>query len=84
MFHKVSALRTGLLSAALLASAAIAAPAAAEGEVNIYSYRQPFLIEPLLEAFTKETGIKTNVIFASDGLAERNGSHLGSTTAWRA
>ncbi|MBC2858110.1 MULTISPECIES: Fe(3+) ABC transporter substrate-binding protein [Stappia] len=71
MFHKVSALRTGLLSAALLASAAIATPAAAEGEVNIYSYRQPFLIEPLLEAFTKETGIKTNVIFAADGLAER-------------
>ena len=71
MFHKVSALRSGLLSAALLASAAIATPAAAEGEVNIYSYRQPFLIEPLLEAFTKETGIKTNVIFAADGLAER-------------
>lgn len=71
MFHKVSALRTGVLSAALLASAAIATPAAAEGEVNIYSYRQPFLIEPLLEAFTKETGIKTNVIFAADGLAER-------------
>ena len=71
MLHKVSALRTGVLSAALLASAAIATPAAAEGEVNIYSYRQPFLIEPLLEAFTKETGIKTNVIFAADGLAER-------------
>nr|WP_244501832.1 Fe(3+) ABC transporter substrate-binding protein [Stappia sp. ES.058] len=46
-------------------------PAAAEGEVNIYSYRQPFLIEPLLDAFTKETGIETNVIFASKGLGER-------------
>ncbi|WP_186397007.1 Fe(3+) ABC transporter substrate-binding protein [Stappia sp. TSB10GB4] len=71
MFHKVPLLRTGVLSAALLASAAIATPAFAEGEVNIYSYRQPFLIEPLLEAFTNETGIKANVIFAADGLAER-------------
>ncbi len=41
------------------------------GEVNIYSYRQPFLIQPMLDAFSKETGIKTNVIFASKGLIER-------------
>ncbi|MBN9668981.1 Fe(3+) ABC transporter substrate-binding protein [Roseibium aggregatum] len=47
------------------------APAFAEGEVNIYSYRQPDLIKPLLEAFTSETGVKTNVIFASKGLGER-------------
>ncbi len=47
------------------------AQAEAAGEVNIYSYRQPFLIEPLTEAFTEQTGIKTNVIFASKGLAER-------------
>jgi len=41
------------------------------GEVNIYSYRQPYLINPLLDEFTKETGIKTNVIFAEKGLIER-------------
>ena len=41
------------------------------GEVNIYSYRQPYLIDPLLAEFTKETGIKTNVIFAQKGLIER-------------
>lgn len=40
-------------------------------EVNIYSYRQPQLIKPLLEAFTEKTGIKTNVIFAKKGLIER-------------
>ncbi len=58
--------------AALLASAfTSAAPAMAEGEVNIYSYRQPFLIQPLLDAFTAETGVKTNVIYASKGLSER-------------
>ncbi|ODS00129.1 iron ABC transporter substrate-binding protein [Methyloceanibacter methanicus] len=43
----------------------------AAGEVNIYSFRQPYLIEPLLEEFSEETGIKTNVIFASKGLIER-------------
>ena len=41
------------------------------GEVNIYSYRQPFLVEPLFEAFTRDTGIKVNVVFAREGLVER-------------
>ncbi len=45
--------------------------AQAAAEVNIYSYRQPFLIEPLLDAFTQETGIQTNVVFAKTGLTER-------------
>jgi iron(III) transport system substrate-binding protein len=45
--------------------------ARAAGEVNIYSYREPGLINPLLAAFTKETGIKTNVVFATNGLIER-------------
>ena len=40
-------------------------------EVNIYSYRQPQLIDPLLKAFTDKTGIKTNVVYAADGLNER-------------
>lgn len=60
-------------AAALLATSVSHIPARAEapGEVNIYSYRQPYLIEPLLEEFSAETGIKTNVIFASKGLIER-------------
>lgn len=41
------------------------------GEVNIYSYRQPYLIEPLLKEFTEQTGIKVNVVFADKGLIER-------------
>ena len=48
-----------------------AGAAQAEGEVNIYSYRQPELIQPLMDAFTKETGIKTNVLFLDKGLVER-------------
>ena len=40
-------------------------------EINIYSHRQPFLINPFLEAFTAETGIKTNIVYSKTGLAER-------------
>ena len=40
-------------------------------ELNIYSHRQPFLINPFLEAFTKKTGIKTNVVYSTKGLAQR-------------
>jgi iron(III) transport system substrate-binding protein len=49
----------------------LAAPASAQGEVNIYSYREPQLIDPLLKAFTEKTGIRTNVVYASAGLNER-------------
>ncbi len=45
--------------------------ALAAGEVNVYSYRQPTLVKPLFEAFTKNTGIKVNVLFAKKGLVER-------------
>jgi iron(III) transport system substrate-binding protein len=40
-------------------------------EVNIYSYRQPFLIDPITEKFTEETGIKVNIIYAKSGIAEK-------------
>ncbi|MFT5716767.1 MAG: iron(III) transport system substrate-binding protein [Oleiphilaceae bacterium] len=40
-------------------------------EVNVYSYRQPFLIQPIFDAFTKESGIDVNVVFAKKGLSER-------------
>lgn len=43
----------------------------AADEVNIYSYRQPFLIKPVVEQFTQATGIKVNVVFAKKGLVER-------------
>jgi iron(III) transport system substrate-binding protein len=51
--------------------AASIAQAAEPSEVNVYSYRQPYLINPLFKAFTEETGIKVNVIFAEKGLIER-------------
>jgi iron(III) transport system substrate-binding protein len=45
--------------------------AVAEGVVNVYSYRQPPLVEPLFEAFTAKTGIAVKMIFAEKGLIER-------------
>lgn len=45
--------------------------AQASEEVNIYSYREPGLIEPLLDSFTKKTGIKVNMVYAKSGLIER-------------
>lgn len=87
MFSSRSALiRRGVffgLASALIAASTLStsfpfsSPAKAEDKsatekvVNIYSYRQPFLIEPLLKKFTEDTGIETKVIFAKKGLIER-------------
>ncbi len=60
-------------TAALLGITAIAASPtfANSNQVNIYSYRQPELIAPVLDAFTKETGIETRVLNLKDGMVER-------------
>ena len=63
-------MRSLLLTLALATSSFTSSFAQAE-QVNIYSFRQPFLIEPILAEFTKETGIKTKIIFAKDGLIQR-------------
>jgi len=54
-----------------LAALAFSPVAQADGEVNIYSYREPQLIDPLIKAFTEKTGIKANVVYAGSGLNER-------------
>ena len=54
-----------------IATLAVAPATEADGEVNLYSYRQPFLINPILEAFTAETGIKVNTVHAKKGIVER-------------
>jgi iron(III) transport system substrate-binding protein len=59
----------GALMLSLLAG--LSGAALAQGEINIYSHREPGLIDPLLKAFTEKTGIKTNVVYASAGLNER-------------
>ncbi|MCF6435402.1 MULTISPECIES: Fe(3+) ABC transporter substrate-binding protein [Pseudoalteromonas] len=56
---------------AVLFTTLVCTPVMADEEVNIYSFRQPFLIQPILDKFTAQTGIKTNVVFAKKGLIER-------------
>lgn len=45
--------------------------ASAEQVVNVYSYRQPTLIQPLFDSFTARTGIDVRAVFADNGLVER-------------
>ena len=56
-----------LLTALVVSSASLVSAT----ELNIYSHRQPFLINPFLVAFTDKTGIKTNVVYSTKGLAQR-------------
>ena len=60
-----------LAKIAAVALVALPTAAAAAEEVNVYSYRQPFLVKPLFDAFTKETGVAVNVVFAKKGLVKR-------------
>jgi iron(III) transport system substrate-binding protein len=55
----------------LLATTFLAAAPALADEVNIYSHRQPELVQPLLDAFTRDTGITVNVAFVDKGMVER-------------
>ncbi len=56
---------------ALLATSLLAAVPALADEVNVYSHRQPELVQPLFDAFTKQTGITVNVAFIGSGMVER-------------
>src|SRR5690349_1787791 len=61
------------LSLAVLGAVTFAASSAMaqSGEVNVYTYRETKLVQPLFEAFTRDTGVKVNVISASSGLEQR-------------
>ena len=64
--------RTLAFSILALCCAALAtSDASAEGVVNVYSYRQPQLVEPLFKAFQEKTGIEVKMVFAEKGLIER-------------
>lgn len=60
-------LLAGSVSSAFLLPAA----ALADGEVNLYTTREPGLIQPLIDVFTKASGITVNTVFVKDGLPER-------------
>lgn len=60
-----------ILTVSAIAACIMTSTAMAADEVNVYSYRQPFLVEPMFKEFTQQTGIKVNVKFAKKGLAEK-------------
>ncbi|MBW8183388.1 Fe(3+) ABC transporter substrate-binding protein [Shewanella nanhaiensis] len=56
---------------AVLGFVCFASVANAADKLTVYSYRQAFLIDPILNDFTKETGIDVDVVFSKKGIAER-------------
>ena len=72
MFRRFESSRAAAVFALTIALAAIGGVnSQAQQTLNLYTTREPGLIQPLLDAFTKSTGIKVNSIFLKDGLAER-------------
>ena len=55
----------------LLATVASAVGLPALADVNVYTTRQPGLIQPVIDAFTAQTGIAVNLAFVEEGLVER-------------
>lgn len=72
---KVISFKTALLASVFMAGAAQAT------ELNIYTTREPALLQPLLDSFTTNSGIKVNTVFLKDGLAERVLSEGASSPA---
>ena len=68
---KKSIILADILMAAGLLLGAGSLASAQEQQVSLYTTREPGLIKPLLEAFTKASGVKVNAIFFKDGMAER-------------
>jgi iron(III) transport system substrate-binding protein len=63
--------RNTALAAFIASLTGLTSSLASAEEVNIYSYREQELIQPVLKEFTSATGIKTNLIYAKEGLIER-------------
>jgi len=74
-------LRAALMGGAVAISAASTGAAVQADEVNIYTTREPGLIQPLLDAYTEKTGIKVNTVFLKDGMPERVASEGESSPA---
>lgn len=73
---------SGVLRITLAQAAVLAGLGAAHAqELNLYTSREPGLVEPLLEAFTQSTGVTVNTVFLKDGLAERVASEGESSPA---
>lgn len=77
MHHSLT-LRRALLTGSFLLAGATGALA---DELNLYTSREPKLIEPLLAAFTEKTGVTVNTVYLKDGVAERVAAEGDSSPA---
>ncbi len=68
---RIKRLTLPLLRGAALAGLTAACAVVSASEVNLYTTREPGLIQPLLNEFTNDSGIKVNTVFVKDGLLER-------------
>jgi iron(III) transport system substrate-binding protein len=59
------------LRSLLLAIVACAVALPALADVNIYTTREPGLIQPVMNAFTAATGVTVNLAFLEEGIVER-------------
>lgn len=71
MLKIMNVVNSTVIASTLILFSLLAFNANAEEEVNVYSYRQPFLVKPLFDQFTDDTGIKVNVVFSKKGMSER-------------
>jgi iron(III) transport system substrate-binding protein len=63
--------RASVVGATLAMALGSGSALAQSAEVNLYTSREQRLIQPVLDAFTKDTGIKVRVIYAQNGIEER-------------
>lgn len=80
-FTQVASQSRAAFLSLIAALVATTGAAQAESVVNLYSYREPKLIEPLLAGFTAKTGIQTNIVFAKEGLIERMTAEAANSPA---
>jgi iron(III) transport system substrate-binding protein len=66
----IRVLPTAMCAVMMMVGVLTPAPAAAQ-QLNLYTTREPGLMKPLMDGFTKASGITVNSIFVKDGLAER-------------
>lgn len=60
-----------LTVATLIGLSATTLAHASDDVLNVYSYRQEFLVKPLIAEFERETGIDVRIVFAKAGLVQR-------------
>ncbi|HCX86577.1 MAG TPA: iron ABC transporter substrate-binding protein [Gammaproteobacteria bacterium] len=70
-----------ILSTLLVGVSPSSVLASEPGEINVYSYRKPQLIDPMFAVFTEQTSIRVNSVFAKKGMLERLKSEGRNTPA---